>query len=128
MAGLDDVSQEVTTATERSRCPRCEVCGVVVRVRGVDRQGVFCGKCTGEVLPFVGIVSESEFKGALREYREGIGSRAGDFQDLRFDPFDEEIRAALKGIDVTLKGCAYTGGDEISSRHKKMAKGVVHFH
>ena len=74
MAGLGEVSLEVSTATERSRCPRCEVCGVVVRVRGVDRQGVFCGKYTGEVLPFVGIVSESEFKGALREYREGIGS------------------------------------------------------
>ena len=47
---------------------------------------------------------------ALREYREGLGSRAGEFQDLRFDPFDEEVRQVLGGLDATLRGCSYVGG------------------
>ena len=95
------------------RCPRCELCGVVVRVRGVGREGVWCAGCMGRALPFVGLVGEGEFRGALREYREGLGSRAGEFEGLRFDPFDEEVRGALGGLDATLRGCGYVGGDEV---------------
>ena len=43
----------------------------------------------GGALPFVGLGADGEFRGALREYREGLGSRAGEFEGLRFDPFDE---------------------------------------
>ena len=105
---VDDVGSRPTGG----RCPRCEVCGKVVRVRGVGRVGVWCSGCTGEALPFVGLVGQGEFRGALREYREGLGSRAGEFEGLRFAPFDEEVRGALGGLDATLRGCAYVGGDE----------------
>ena len=66
--------------------------------------------CMGGVLPFAGLVGEGEFRGALREYREGLGSRAGEFEGLRFDPFDDEVRGALGGLDATLRGCGYVGG------------------
>ena len=64
----------------------------------------------GGALPFVGIVGEGDYRGALREYREGLGSRAGDFMGVRFDPFEEEVRGALAGVDGALRGCAYMGG------------------
>ena len=106
MAGEDSShSREV-----RGRCPRCEVCNGVVRVRGLGSGGVMCAGCMGGALPFAGLVSDGEFMGALREYREGLGSRAGDFQGLRFDPYDEEVRGALGGLDATLRGCGYVGG------------------
>ena len=95
------------------RCPRCEVCGRAVRVRGLGRVGVWCVGCMAGALPFVGLDSEGEFRGALREYREGLGSRAGDFMGSRFDPFEEEVRGALAGVDGALRGCAYMGGDEV---------------
>ena len=98
------------------RCPRCELCGCVVRVRGVGRVGVWCAGCMGRALPFVGLVGEGEFRGALREYREGLGSRAAEFEGLRFDPFDDEVRGALVGLDYTLRGCAYVGGDAVEGR------------
>ena len=69
----------------RGRCPRCGVCGAVVRVRGVGAHGVLCAGCVGGALPFNGLVGEGDFRGALREYREGLGSRAADFAGLRFD-------------------------------------------
>ena len=118
MAGNGEEEVGVTS----QRCPRCEVCQRVVRVRGVDRTGVICGKCLSATLPFVAINAESEYRGALREYREGLGSRAGMFQDLRFDPFDEEVRGALKEIDNALKGCSYVGGDEVGDKLKSVAK------
>ena len=77
----------------------------------------------GDALPFVGLVGEGEYRGALREYREGLGSRAAEFQDLRLDPYDEEMRAALGGAGAALGGCAYTGGDGLAGRLKGMAKG-----
>ena len=120
MAGIAEHS---VAGVESRRCPRCEVCKRVVRVRGVGSTGVFCTNCISEVLPFVSILSESEYRGAIREYREGLGSRAGEFQDLRFDPFDEEVRGALREIDNTLKGCAYLGGDEVRGKLKTAAKG-----
>ena len=45
------------------RCPRCEVCGRVVRVRGVGREGVWCSGCTGAALPFVGLVGQGRVGG-----------------------------------------------------------------
>ena len=103
-------------------CPRCEVCGVVIRVRGIERVGAICRNCLSGALPFVGIVSESDFKAAVREYKEGLQSRAGQFQGLRLDPFDDEMRGALKQLDETLRGCAYMGGEEIKGYLKKVAK------
>ena len=85
-------------------------------------EGVWCSGCIGGALPFVGLVGEGEFRGALREYREGLGSRAGDFEGLRFDPFDGEVRAALGGLDATLRGCAYVGGDEVGGRLRGVAR------
>ena len=41
---------------------------------------------------------------------EGLESRAAEFQGLRFDPFDDEVRGALGGLDATLRGCSYVGG------------------
>jgi hypothetical protein len=61
---------------------------------------------SGGVLLFAGIVSEGDYGVAFREYREGLGSRAGDFVGLRFDPFDDEVRRVLRGIDGTLQECA----------------------
>ena len=58
-------------------------------------------------LPFVGLVSEGEFRGALRDYREGLGSRSLEFMDLRFNPFDDEVRGALRGLGEAVGGCAY---------------------
>ena len=58
----------------RDRCPRCDVCGKVVRVRGVGVNGVWCVSCLSDALPFVGLNGEGEFKAALREYREGLGN------------------------------------------------------
>ena len=44
-------------------CPRCGVCGRVVRVRGVGTVDVLCAVCVGDALPFVGIVGEGDFRG-----------------------------------------------------------------
>ena len=74
-------------------------------------------------MPFVGIVGEGDFRGALREYREGLGSRAADLMGLRFDPFDREVGAVLKEVDTTLRGCAYLGGDEVGGHLRQRAKG-----
>ena len=105
------------------RCPRCAACGRVVRVRGVGVGGVLCSGCLGGALPFLGIVGEGDFRVALREYREGLGSRAGDFEGLRFDPFDDEVRGVLGRVDGTLRGCGYRGGDEVAGRLAGFAKG-----
>ena len=113
----DGIMQGVT-----GRCPRCELCGRVVRTRGLGRVGVWCVGCTVGALPFVGMVGEGEFRGALREYREGLGSRAAEFEGLRFDPFDEEVRGALGGLDATLRGCGYVGGDGVGGRLREVAK------
>ena len=103
-------------------CPRCDVCGGVVRVRGVGRENIICKKCIAGALPFMNIEGEGEYKGALKEYREGLGSRAADFEGLRFDPFGEEERETLARLDGALKGCQYTAGDELLNRLKKTAK------
>ena len=105
MAGIDGGD-----AVPGGRCPRCDICNRVVRVRGVGSDGVMCAGCMGGALPFVGLVGEGDFLGALREYREGLGSRAGEFEGLRFDPYDDEVRAAVGSAGVALGGCEYTGG------------------
>ena len=71
--------ESVQMRSDGGRCPRCEICGRVVRVHGVGRVGVWCAGCLGGALPFVGLVGEGEYRGALREYREGLGSRAAEF-------------------------------------------------
>ena len=81
----------------RGRCPRCDVCDRVVRVRGVGSVGVWCVACLSSALPFVGLVRDGEFRGALKEYREGLGSRASQFEGLRLDPYDDEVRGAIGG-------------------------------
>ena len=106
----------------RDRCPRCDVCGKVVRVRGVGANGVWCVSCLSDALPFVGLNGEGEFKAALREYREGLGSRARQFEGLRLDPYDEEVRRALGGAGMALGGCSYTEGDEVVGKLKGLAK------
>ena len=100
MSGSGDGN--VRRVVTNGHCPRCEVCGRAVRVRGVGGLNVWCVGCMGDALPFAGIVGEGDFKGALREYRGGLGSRAVDFVDLRFDPCDREVRAVLKEVDTTL--------------------------
>ena len=88
----------------RGGCPRCDVCGKVVRTRGLGLDMVWCVGCLSDALPFVWLSGEGEFKGALREYREGLGSRAGQFSGLRLDPYDEEVRRALGGPGAALGG------------------------
>ena len=105
----------------RGRCPRCDFCGRVVRVRGVGQTAVLCSTCLGEALPFVGIVSESEFRGALRDYREGLGSQASSFLDLRLDPYDDDLREALGGAGTAVGSCAYVGGDKVAERLRNLA-------
>ena len=84
--------------------------------------GVWCVACLSSALPFVGLVRDGEFRGALKEYREGLGSRASQFEGLRLDPYDDEVRGAIGGAGVALGGCAYTGGDEIASKLRGMAR------
>ena len=92
-------------------------------MQGIGMEGVWCKGCISKEIPFVGLVSESEFRGALREYKEGLGSNVGDFQDLRLDPFDEEVQGALGYIKDTLQGCAYIRRDEVGGSLKRFAKG-----
>ena len=54
----------------------------------------FCALCVWGGAAVCGSGGEGEFRGALREYREGLGSRAGVFRGLRFDPYDDNIRDA----------------------------------
>ena len=105
----------------RGRCPRCDLCGRVVRVRGVDPAAVLCSNCLSEALPFVGIVSDSDFRGALRDYREGLGSQASSFLDLRLDPYDDDLRGALGGAGTAVGSCAYVGGDGVAERLRSLA-------
>ena len=117
MAGVGEENR-----VERGRCPRCDVCGRVVRVRGVGQVEVWCGECMSSALPFVGLAGECDFRGALKEYREGLGSRASQFEGLRLDPYDDDVRGALGGAGMALGGCAYTGGDEMVGKLRGMAK------
>ena len=56
-----------------------------------------------------------EYREALREYREGLGSR--------FDPFDDEVMWALEGSDGALRGSAYVGGGELGKCLRNIARG-----
>ena len=94
----------------------------MVRVRGVGMDGVLCTGCLGGALPFNGLVGAGEFRRALREYSVGLGSWAGDFDGLRFDPFDDDVRGVLGAIDGTLRGCGYREGGEVAGRHADFAR------
>ena len=52
----------------------------MVRVVGVGRVGVWCLAFIKGALPFVGLLG---IRGALRDYREGLGSRAGEFKGIQ---------------------------------------------
>ena len=43
---------------------------------------------------------------------------------MRFDPYDEETRGVLGGLDGTLRGCSYVGGDGVGGRLREMAREV----
>ena len=118
MDGIDGI----TSSGPRGRCPRCDICGKVVRVRGVGQTAVLCSTCLGETLPFVGIVSETDFRGALRDYREGLGSQASTFLNLRLDPYDDDLRGALGGAGTAIGKCAYVGGDGVAEKLRGLAK------
>ena len=118
---MDSGNTVHSSSSRESACPRCGVCGKVVRTRGVGRVGVWCPGCLGRTLPFVHIEAESDFRGALRDFREGLGSRAGEFEGLRFDPFGDEERGALGNIDASLRNCSYTSGDELRNRLREGA-------
>ena len=96
--------------------------GDVRGARFARLEGAWCKSCVSGAIPFVGIVSESEFRTALREYREGLLSKAGEFQGLRLDPFDDEMGEALQGLNDTLKGCTYVAGDKMRDHLKDTAK------
>ena len=80
----------------------------------MERVGVLCSGCLGRAPPFVGLVGEGEYREALREYREGLGSR--------FDP-DDDVRWALEGSDGALRGSAYVGGGELGKCLRNIARG-----
>ena len=103
-------------------CPRCDICGRVVRVRGIGNVDVWCTNCLSRNLPFVNIESEGNYRGALREFREGLGTGIGNFEGARFDPFGEEERGVLERVDGTLRGCKYTSGEKVLGRLKDMGK------
>ena len=113
-------SRQIPNLT-RAGYPRCDNCRRVIRIRNIELQGPICANCIGEALPFLNIVSEGEFKGALREFRDGLGSRARDFEGLRFDPFGEEERQILNRLDKAAKGCKYHEGEETTQRLKTFA-------
>ena len=62
--------------------PRCDICGKTIRIRDIG-VNAWCKQCISQALPFIGIQAEGEFQGALREFREGLGSRAAE---LRLPP------------------------------------------
>ena len=103
-------------------CPRCDVCGRVVRVRGVGEAQVWCAVCLSEALPFNGIEGERDFRGALKEYREGLGSRAFEFEEARFNPFGEEEQGTMRELDRALRGCSYTMGNEMTGCLRDLGK------
>jgi hypothetical protein len=78
------------------RALRCGSCGRVMRDAGVVVEWVLCSGCMGEALPFQWIVGGDEYEVALREYRWGLRSRAGDFVGARFNTFDDKIDGTLQ--------------------------------
>ena len=118
---MDEHDSASTGRGTGRRSPRCDLCGRVVRTRGVGDNGVLCSQCLAENLPFLGLVSESDFRGALRDYREGLGSRASEFQDLRFDPYDDEVRETLGGVGAAVGTCSYHGGDKLMECLKRFS-------
>ena len=101
--------------------PRCDICRSVIRIRNVDHLGAICAKCLSETLPFIGMVSEGDFKLALKEFREGLCTRMKDFESVKFNPFGEEEREIMKGLNNALQGCKYQGGEKMGAQLKAFA-------
>ena len=103
-------------------CPRCDICGKVVRTVGVGVRLIWCRGCLSENMPFVGLESDGAYKEALREFREGIGYGVANFEGARFDPLGEEERALFKQLDKTLRGCKYSRGLDLKGQHMQISK------
>ena len=108
--------------TNPRSCPRCDICSRAVRTLGLGFIGVWCKNCLSENLPFANIVSERDYKEAVREFREGIGSGGVEFEGARFDPFGESEREILKGLDKALRGCEYSKAKDLATQQRKIAK------
>jgi hypothetical protein len=56
------------------------------------------------------------------KFFEQVGDIFGGYHTRRdawgilFDPFDDEIRGVLRGIDGTLQRCVYFQGDDVAGR------------
>ena len=120
--GSLNVTMASSTHSHPRVCPRCDVCGKVVRVIGVGTSGVWCKGCLSGNMPFLGIESEGEYREALREYREGGGVDVASFEGTRFNPLGEEERGVLKELDGTLRGCNYVKGNDIGSQQMKISR------
>ena len=103
-------------------CPRCDICSRAIRTFGLGLKGEWCKTCLGENLPFTNILSDRDYKDALREFREGIGSGGVEFEGARFDPFGESEREILKSLDKALRGCEYCKTKDLAAQQKKLAK------
>ena len=124
--GNQGIQLVVTMASRNQRmrvCPRCDLCGKAIRVLGVGT-GEICAECISGSLPFGNIVSEANYRGALREFREGLGVSIRNFEGARFDPFGEEEREAMAGLNRTLRGCKYTRGEDVAGRQKEVGKAL----
>ena len=82
-------------------CPRCAVCNKAVRTTGVGTEFVWCKSCLAANLPLISIESERDYAAAVGEFREGLGTQVMDYEGMRFDPFGEEEREALKELGKT---------------------------
>ena len=112
-----------TTSKPNPRvCPRCDLCSRAIRISGLGLNGVWCKTCLGENLPFTNILSERDYKDALREFREGIGSGGVEFEGARFDPFGESEKEILKSLDKALRSCEYSKTKDLAAQQKKLAR------
>ena len=76
-----------STKPTKRVCPRCDLCSKAIRISGLGKEGVWCKVCISSNLPFTSILSERDYREALREFREGIGTGGEDFDGARFNPF-----------------------------------------
>ena len=67
-------------------------------------------------------MSERDYKDALREFREGIGSGGVEFEGARFDPFGESEKEILKSLDKALRSCEYSKTKDLAAQQKKLAR------
>ena len=48
----------------------------------------------------------------------------GVVEGTRFDPFDDDVREALAGIDGALRGCSYMGGGLVADKQEGLVAGT----